>query len=242
MSKLLHVFRVLCVVFVLLMFFSCGETPPGITITSPQKKQEYFKDEDIDVKAIITDTKGKSFDVQLYIDNLFINEVSSSPYYFTIKAGTVLPGEHILKVTTAGAEDLRTIIIKDANYESANFVTFADGKIPPEWQVQGWRINTGDGFDDNFSLVTMSFGAKASTIKTCSKISFYLKGSGIIYLYMDSDKKPWKTIILPKGISPNQELQEWKFYEFDCLKSHHKFIWEFDLGTSAVLDVVRFEN
>jgi len=242
MNNLLLIFRNFCVVFALLMFFSCGEIIPGISITSPQNEQEYFKDEDIDIKTIITDTKGKSFDVQLYVDDEFMDEVSSAPYYFTIKAGKVLPGKHTLKITTAGVEAFRTIIVKEANSESDDFVTFEGGIIPLEWSVKDWYINTGGGYDDNYSLFTMTSGATVSTTKTCNKISFYMKGYGTISFYLDNHDKPFETIILGEGDPHNPEPQDWKLYEFDCPKRFHTFAWVFDFGSTARLDAIRFEN
>lgn len=241
MNKLILFSRNFCVAFALLLVFSCGETIPNIIFTTPQNEQEYFKDKDIDVKIILADTKGKKFTVQLYIDDNFLCESSNSPYYFIIKAGEVLPGKHIIKIKTTGVEALRTIKILEAESESPDFVTFTDGIIPLEWAVKNWNINTSDGVDDHFSLFTMTNAAKASTSKTCNKISFYLKGTGIVQFYVD--KEIYEIIDLSEENSRNFATLNWKLYEFSFSKFYHTFAWELiqeNFVSTASLDAINF--
>ena len=239
MNKLFLISRSICVAMALLLFFSCGEIIPTIIFTIPQNKQEYFKDRDIEVQIIIADTKGKTFPVQLYVDDIFFDELLVSPYFFRIDAGKIFPGEHIIKVTTKGAEAFRIINIKDLNSESENFVTFTNGVIPSEWTVHNWRISTSDGVDDNFSLSTFMPEAQVTTSKKCNNISFYMKGYGTIYLYKDANKDliPWQTIILGNNSIP----QSWTHYQFACDNGYHTFTWLLING-SIGLDAIRFNN
>jgi hypothetical protein len=242
MNKLLLIFRNACIGLALFLFFSCGETIPTIIFTTPQKNQEYFKDKDIDIKVILADTKGKAFTVQLYVDDTLFGELSNTPYYFTVKAGEVPPGKHILKIMTDGAEATLPITIKDIKSESDDFVTFTDGIIPPEWSVKNWTISNLDGVDDKFSLTAMTPQAQVSTTKTCNKISFYMKGTGNIEFYMD--KTPLDTIQMRAGIILNPE-QTWTLYEFECPKRYHTFTWkliENNMLQFVYLDAIRFEN
>jgi hypothetical protein len=225
----------------LLLFFFFIETSPTIIFTYPVNKQEFFKDEDIDVRVIITDLKGKKANVQLHVDQLFIDELANSPYYFTIPAGTIPPGEHIVKISTMGVDSLRTITIKNLNSESDNFITFTSGIIPPELKVNGWLIRSNDGVDDKFSLYTYTRDATISTQKKCSKIEFYMKGLGTINLYMDDTDQPWQIIHL--GENPHDpQPQNWKLYEFECPGIYHTFIWEFkgNFPNIAAIDAIRF--
>jgi hypothetical protein len=242
MNKLFLILRNITVAFVLLLTFSRCETIPTIIFTTPQDKQEYFKNEEIEIKVIIADTKGKSFPVQLYIDDILFGELLHTPYYFTIKAGSLLPKEHIIKITTTGTEAFRSIKIKDVNSESDDFVTFTNGIIPAEWTVTNWNINTLTGVDDNFSITTMLVGAQVSTNKKCSKISFYMKGTGVVDLYLDNPNIPWQTITLGAGDPLNPGKQDWILYEFTFPNINHTFTWKFVSGTMVGLDAIRFEK
>jgi hypothetical protein len=239
MSKLPTILRTILIALPILFIFSCKDPVPTILFTTPQDKQKYFKDEEISIKVILADTKDKVFDVQLFVDGILFGEASNSPYYFTIEAGVVLPGKHTIKVTAGGVEALRTITVKEANSESDDFVTFTGGIIPPEWTVNNWAISTTSGWDDNFSLFTMSPKAQVTTAKKCNKISFYLRGNGTINLYMDG--KLFEEIQMNDSSKYNID---WRLYEFSCPRTYHTFIWELAEGIlpSANLDAILFET
>jgi hypothetical protein len=225
-------------VLMFLLFFSCENTP-SIIFTSKKKKKKFYKDEDIEVKVIIADVKNKKPNVQLFVDHLFIDELSNTPYLFTIPAGTVQPGKHFLKIRTMGVDSLRTITINEASSESDDYVTFTDGIIPPEWSVKDWMVSVSEGYDDNFSLFAIKNGAQVTTHKICSNIQFFLKGNGTIYLYMDDFQLPWQTITLNLDSKFDIQPQIWTLYEFECPYFFHTFTWE--LGSGRVnFDAIRF--
>jgi len=241
MNKLSLILRK--IIFALPLFFivfSCKNIVPTIIFTSPSLGQEYFKDENIEVRVILTDTKDKDFTVRLEVDDRFIGELPNPPYHFTITKGELPPGVHNIKVKTDGAEDMRTITIKEANMESPDFVTFTNGIIPPEWSTKEWKINRQYGVDDNFSIATNIKGAKVTTYKRCNKISFYLEGNGTVKLLMDG--KLWHTIV-QDSIPVNPSNPVWRLYEFYCTHFRHTFAWEFDdnLPKYASLDAIHFE-
>ncbi|MCL1850382.1 MAG: Ig-like domain-containing protein [Bacteroidetes bacterium] len=241
MNKLSLFARTISIVLLLFIAFSCEDPIPHITITSPQNNQEYFKDENIDVKVILTDTKDKAFPVQLYVDDKFFGELPKAPYYFTVKAGEVLPGKHTIKISTTGSDALRMINIKEAKSESDDFVTFTDGIIPPEWSAVGWIINNFSGFDDKYSLTTITSHSQVSTTKRCNKVSFYMRGSGYIELHMDG--KLLEPIQMRAGGSHNSEQQEWTLYEYSFLTGYHTFTWtSVTVSKPVSLDAICFEK
>ena len=246
MNRLFLLLRNILVVFTLIPIFTCCDKTPAIIFMSPRDGQQYFRDEDISVKVIAADLKGKTTLVQLYVDNILHGELSEYPYYFTIKAGTVDTGTHFLNVmlTNNGkqVESYRSIYVKEVKSESDDFVTFTNGKIPPEWTVTGWNISTLDGIDDHYSLFTYTNGATVSTSKKCSKITFYMKGSGSIKLNMDG--KNGKDTLFSSNNANSPIFPDWTLYEFSCPRAYHTFTWEFMSNvslTTASLDAIRFE-
>jgi len=241
MNRLSLLLKNVIIALSLLTAFSCGGPVPTIIFTTPTEGQQYFKDSDIDIKVIIADTKGKTFPVQLYVDDILFDELPKAPYYFTIKAGKVLPGNHTVKITVKDVAALRTISVSEANYESPDFVTFAGGKIPPEWSVENWRINIANGVDDKFSLIASSPEAQATTSKTCNKISFYLRGNGTVNLKMDGTLL--QTIqLIPEVDTPIPALLDWTLFEFHCPQFCHTFTWEYVGGLYVFLDAISFEK
>jgi len=241
MNKVLLFFRNIIIVLLLFIAFSCSDPIPTVIVTSPQDGEEYFRDKDIEIKVILTDTKGKVFTVQLFVNNVFFRELSEAPYHFTIKAGEFPPGEHTITVQAGGGEKVfRKITIHKAAAESSDFVTFSNGEIPQEWIVNNWWVNKSEGFDDNFSLTAFSPKAQAKTSKTCNRILFYLKGESRINLHLDG--KLWKTIDNSSDTKKSTITQEWKQYEFSCERMYHTFVWEFVGGNAVSLDAIRFYN
>jgi len=228
----------------LLVFFSCNDPVPHIIITSPQAGEEYFRDIDIKVEIIVTDTKGKSLPVELYANDTLCDVLQKAPYHFTIKAGKLLPGIHKLKIRVKDVEDTRTITVKKAASECPDFITFTDRIIPPELYVTDWILSTSNGVDDSYYLATVTAESQVSATKTCRNISFYLKGLGTIYLYMDDKKDAWKIIELGIKDSTSVKPQGWTLYEFTCTPYRHIFTWKFLEGfpASAGLDAIRFEK
>ena len=222
------------------LFFSCTDPIPNIIVTSPQDGEEYFRDQDIEIKVILIDTKGKSFTVRLFIDDLIFNELSEAPYHFTIKAGKIKSGDHTIKICAEGVEVFRKIIIHKAASESPDFVTFTNGNIPPEWTVHNWTISQSDGFDDNFSIASALHGAHVKTVKTCNRLSFYLKGAATINFYLGETL--WEVIDNNTENQNGPTLLEWKLYEFSFERKCYVFTWKLMSGLPINLDAIQFYN
>ena len=237
-------------VFMTLFIVSCNKNKDNYscTITYPQDGDEFFEDENIQV-CVKTNDNGSNT-VLLFIDDKCYTGSSDFPYGFTIQAGDLLPGTHTIRAEAQNNEGKRSqasvsILVKPAEYESPDSVSFSDGKLPAGWETNGWFMDPTNGYDDSFSLFTRADNATVTALKTCSSIEFYLRGGcGDIYFYMDD------ILIEIIGIgnwNPNRcSPQGWKKYEYSFPENLHTFIWKSfsDPGSNyfAGLDAIRFSK
>ena len=234
----------------LMLVVSCKEDSTLVcTIISPKEGQEFMIDEDIQVSVITDDKNSIVSSVLLYVDNKWFKSSYNFPFHFNIEAGDIFPGMHTIRVTAQNnAEKHVTTSVKiqvKTENESPDSVSFSNAQLPEEWKTLGWKINRKDGVDNQFSLFTHADNATVSTLKTCNYVEFYLKGYGIINLYLD--KKKWQTINLGELIADEHKCQDWTKYEFECSEGFHIFKWEFktDDGYNYFgvgLDAIVFKN
>ena len=235
-------------IFILFSGFSCQkeEKPsPVCTITNLQNEQEFYEDEDIPVHVSVDDKNSVITSVLLYIDNKSYTGTSEFPYNFTIKAGYLAPGVYTIKVVVRNkngkqGESSVKVIVKEADSESPDFVSFSDGKLPKGWEADGWHITPTTGFDDFFSLFSNQENSKVKASKTCNYIEFYVYTLGTIIglnLYLDGEL--WQAIYIP----PWGNMKWWEF-NFSCPDGFHTFEWELisPYIKGFYLDAIKFET
>ena len=185
MNRILKIFFALMIIFIV----SCNKNKDNYfcTITNPQEGQEFYEDEDIHVYVETTDDSGNT--ILLYLDDKCYTGSSDFPYSFTIHSGDLFPGKRTLRAVAQnneGKQSRASVSISVKSAESPDSVSFSDGKLPIGWKTTGWHIDQSDGVSDMFSLYTRSDNATVVAVKTCSYIDFYLKGLGIVSLYLDN--------------------------------------------------------
>ena len=251
MNKILFIIRNLLIVFLLLSLVFCKTDLPTIIITSPPYEgYKYFVDENIHIKVIIADCKKQTPIVQLYDNDKFIEECSAAPYHFTIKAGVLTPGAHTIRIvakTKSSNEVELKRMITILNYSSVppDFVTFKDGIIPPQWEINNWSLFSNEGVDDTWSLFSViSEATVVAPYIECNKIEFYLRGYGEILFSIDNKLR--EDIILYDSLTSS--AQEWRPYVFTFPTGLHTFRWIFypHFTTTSFkyggLDAIRFSK
>ena len=251
MNRVFNIF----LVFTLFFAVSCKkERLPVCTITHPQDGQEFYEDEDIQIKVVADDDNGFITSVFLFIDNKSYSGTSVFPYNFTVKAGDIVSGIHNIKAvahnnTGKKGETSVSINVKPCSVESPespDFVTFSNGKIPLGWEKKKWNITYTLGYDDDYSLFTDSDSAIVTTTKTCNYLEFYTRGGSgaIVKFYVDDQ-------LLQEIIHPIiPEAAFWKKSSYDLSDGFHTFKWELKdnhrpnaLKLSFVyMDAIRFET
>lgn len=213
---------------------------PTCNITNPLEGAHFSTDENIPVTVVAEDADGYIVEVQLYVDNVGHSIKTAFPYNFTINAGELSPGTHVLRAVAkdndgANGEATVNIIVEQPDTESPDFVTFSDGKIPNTWHTTAWYIDNTIGYDDIYSLKTMTNNSAVVTSKTCNSnmnfVEFYLRGSGTVDFYVDGSKR--KVCALTNS---------WVKHGFYLEEGLHTFKWEFIDGVEANLDAIRFKN
>ena len=246
MKKLSIVFHTILVAFAVVFFFSCGGPTPSVIFMSPKNGEEFCKDEDISILLEVADVKGKEVTVRLYAEELLLTEINDGNYDYDIPAGTIEPGKHTITATAETktgkkGESLRQIIINNVNFQSDSYVSFFSGNIPPQWNAIGWNITFG-GVDDLYCITANGEDNIIYTSKRCNKISFYLKGWGLIRFSINNKKI--EDIPLEDGDLP----QPWTRFEFTFPIGLHKFEWQlvsndhFSVSRNVCLDQIIFST
>ena len=246
MKKSSIVFHTILAAFASVFFFSCGGTTPSIVFMSPKNGEEFCKDEDISIQLAVADVKGKEVTVRLYAEELLLTEINEGNYDYDIPAGTIEPGKHTIKAvaetkTGKTGESVREIIINNVNFQSDSFVSFSNNTIPPQWKATGWNITYG-GVDDLFCITANGKDNIIYTPKRCNKISFYLKGWGLIQFSINNQRI--EEIPLGVGDFP----QPWTRYEFTFPMGLHTFTWQlifnedFPISRNVCLDQIIFST
>jgi len=240
-------------VLILFFGFSCKKEEkhapaPVCVIANLQDGQEFFDDEDILVMVSVDDNNSVITSVMLYVDDKSYTGTSEFPYNFTIKAGDLTVNAHTIKAVARnsngkqGEASVNIIVEKDTTlYESPDFVSFSDGKLPKGWEAEGWHIFSFDGFDDSFSLCSIEKNSKVKTIKTCDYVEFFLSGyGGGVELYMDG---------VLKRTYYDKNRPFWVKHTFYCPSyGLHTFEWVAIIFTSHQqtssigLDAIKFET
>ncbi|MDR2972977.1 MAG: hypothetical protein LBU83_13815 [Bacteroidales bacterium] len=218
----------------------------GLTckITSPANGVELPLDEDITVTVEAKSTTGTIEMVTVYLDSLACNVAEVEPYTLTIISEFLTIGTHTIKAvatTTEGkqAEASITVTIIDTGggdeNESPNFVTFADGEIPPSWKTNTWVVDVAMGYDDNYSLradnpVSSVFTQK--TMSTAGYVEFHIRGEDYFDLYIDGNKA--------QAFSSVSLGNNWKKWVYTFEKGKHSFRWENTNGSIIHLDAITF--
>jgi hypothetical protein len=103
MKKIINIFLV-----ILFIAISCHkEKTVDCTIIQPNNGQEFYSDEDIKVSVAVDGSNGAIKCVHLYIDDKCYSGTSNFPYEFTIKAGYLLAGEHLIKTIAQNIEGIK---------------------------------------------------------------------------------------------------------------------------------------
>jgi hypothetical protein len=226
----------------LFFFLSCKEENfPDCTITNPQNGEVFSVDEDILVKVSADDANGIITSIHLYIDEVCFSGISDFPFHFTIPAGTLSVGNHSIKAVALNnsgnkKENSLTISVMEAYYESPDFVSFSDGKLPKGWVSNGWDVDPTFGYDDFYSLSTRTDSAIVTTTKTCNYIEFYYTYYGIneLIFYVDDEQHD---LSMPHS--------QWLKYYCDFSDGLHTFRWEYKVihpSLRGYIDAIRFET
>jgi len=241
--------RTLIFYLILILFsgFSCKKEEkqaPVCMITNLQDNQEFFEDEDIQVNVSVDDKNSVITSVLLYIDNKSFTGTSEFPYNFTIKAGDLTPGTYTIKAIVRNidgkqGESSVKIFVKEValDFESPDFVSFSDGKLPKGWEADGWYISPNYSYDDFFSLFSNQGNSIVKVFKTCNYFEFYYSGESRFNLYIDGEL--WETII-----SINPPPTSWKKYAGTCPDGFHVFEWKLVAWgyQNCYLDAIKFET
>ena len=189
------------------------------------------------VYVSVNDNNSVITSVLLYIDNKSYAGTSEFPYNFTIKAGELDIGTYTIKAIVRNKDGKQgetsvKITVKEANYESPDFVSFSDGKLPKGWEADGWHVTPTNGFDDFFSLFTNHINTKAKASKTCDYIEFYATGSGRYEFYLDGEM-----------LSSSIIASTWRTYSFSFPCGFHTFEWVVVQSLKGLyLDAIKFET
>jgi len=210
--------------------------PPTCSITNPQANAQFNFDESVPVTVVAEDSDGTIAEVQLYIDNVGHSLKTEFPYNFVINAGEMSVGTHILKAVAkdnsgAKAETTVSITINPPNTESPDFVTFSNGQIPNTWHTATWVVDNIDGYDDIYSLRSMTPGVVVTSKTGNSDINFvefYVKGNPVAF-FIDGALKG--SCYLPGS---------WKKFEFHLSEGLHTLKWENSFDTR--IDAIRFKH
>ena len=248
MNKLFIFFKTMPVVFATILFFSCGRPAPSITFLTPTNDREYYKDEDIPIKVMVGDCKGKDLNVGIYAGDSLLKELTATPYYYDIPAGTLNPGKHTIKViveTKSGkkGESVIQVNVKNEYIQSADFFSFFNGTIPSQWNAIGWEINS-RGVDDLYYISTQVKDNSLYTLKKCNKISFYLKGWGEVQFLINM--QVFEKFLLRAGDYGGAVYfdQPWTRYEFTFPTGLYSFTWKciYMPGSNVGLDLIMFST
>jgi hypothetical protein len=205
----------------------------SVSITNPVEGQELNVGESVSVTVAV---RG-AVDVQLWVDNSDKGTKTASPYSFDL--GQLTRGAHTIKaIATAKngnkVEDTIVITVKQADLESPDAVSFADGKIPGTWTTTEWSIDNGAKQDDTYSVKSTTDGGSIATSNVVSVsnnfLEFYVKGNGVVDFYIDDVKGK---IINLSGTWAKQGAY--------LTPGLHTLKWVLK-GTEASLDAVRFKS
>jgi len=233
---------------ILAIFFltSCSKPKVNCRIINPLPNTTFQLGEIIEL-LVEADAKNATVaEVQIYLDNVGYENRMAFPFIFKIETYNLKEGVHTIRAVALaedGAKDEATVSFIIAKYESPDFVTFSDGKLPHGWKFGSWKIYS-PGFDDDFCLKTISahWNSELSTIKTSNAdincVEFYAKDD--IYNWTSTeisfcvDSHEIKTIRLTKS---------WEKYTFDMQPGEHTYRWWITSAGSSCLsyfDAIRF--
>lgn len=241
-----NLFFVCLSILALSLLFACKEPHedkiPGCSISSPKSNREFNDKEDITVTINAHSDNGTIVSVKLYIDNVICCDKVSPPYKFTIPAGRIEIGSHTLKAIAFVAHgdplesDVVPILVKSILGESPNMVSFTNGELPSSWVLDGWELESGEGYDDSYSLKTTNETASIFTTKTAEggidAIEFYAKSAerGYLGLYIDN-------VYMNSWALSNS----WQKYTLYVKDGFHSFRWD-SRNTDILLDAIHFRK
>ena len=107
--------------------------PPTCSITNPQNNAQFSTDESITVTVAAEDADGEVTEVQLFVDNVIHGTKNAAPYNFTINAGSLATGAHILKAVAkdnggAKTEAIISIVVKQGGSNQSPTCTITNPK------------------------------------------------------------------------------------------------------------------
>jgi len=221
----------------------CGKSKVSCTITSPMEGAEISIHDDLVVTVEATDSKGTIAMVIIYLDNAPYPTTGTNPFTATIPSILLELGKHTIKAiatNTEGGQGEASIMVNITESggsadESPNFVTFADGKIPPSWKTNTWVVDVAMGYDDNYALRadhTVSSVVTNKTINIASYIEFYIRGEDYFDFYIDNVKvQPFSSTTLSNN---------WGRWIYVLEKGKHSFRWENTHSATIHLDAIKF--
>jgi len=218
-----------------------GCKKPGIVsceIISPRNGAELPINRNITVMVDASDSKGTIAMVTVFFDNNPGISTTTDPFRVIIPSALLTLGKHTIKavaVNNEGTQEESTITVNIISDESPDFVTFADGKIPPGWKTSTWEVDMTIGYDDNYSLKSKNHPASVvagKTMNASSYVEFFTRGDNFD-LYIDNEKAQAFS-------SVPADKENWTKWIYILDGGKHEFSWETTSDPSIYLDAISF--
>jgi hypothetical protein len=234
------------IVFVVLCT-GCHKPKIVCKITEPLPDATFDLGEIIRLSVLAEAENATISEVQLYLDNIGYQSMLFFPYNFQIYTDDLKEGTHTIRavaLASGGIKSEATLSFNIVKYESPDFVSFSDGKIPKGWRNDetwgsAWKIFS-PGFDDDYAIGVAGFG-ELITRKTINanvnRIEFYIKS--------DSDSQSGCSIWIDNKQQYITLTQSWEKYSFELPQGEHSFKWTINSYSGShppvtYLDAIKF--
>ena len=238
-------------IIVTMFFISCNKPKVLCEITEPLPNATFDVGEVIKLSVLAEAENSAISEVQVYLDGIGYETKFFFPYNFRIRTDNLKEGTHTIRViaiASGGLKSETTVSFNMVKYESPDFVSFSDGKIPKGWRIEkweydgweyeaSWRIHS-PGFDDDYAIRATEFG-ELITRKTgnanINHIEFYAKN--------DTE---WTSFRFRIGNSERviNLTNSWEKYSFEIPQGEHILAWTIysysGNSCQVFLDAIRF--
>ena len=228
-----------------MFFISCNKPKIVCSITEPLLDSTFDLGDVINLSVLAEADNTTISEVQVYLDDIGYKTLFFFPYNFQIYTDNLKEGTHTIRVVALAYGGLKaetTLSFNIVKYESPDFVSFSDGKIPKgwrndEWEYGRWQIYS-PGFDDDYAVRATGYGglfAKKIVNANINRIEFYAKTNSewaILTFYIDD--------IHQESFELNQS---WERYSFAIPLGEHTFSWRvggYSNYCSVLLDAIKF--
>ena len=235
-------------IIVVMLFTSCNKPKVVCEIKEPQPNASITLGTIIKLTVFAEAENAIVSEVQIYVDDVGYETKFFFPYNFYIYTDKLKEGIHTIRavaIASGGIKSVATVSFNLTKYESPDFVSFSDGKIPKGWITrndewnEGWSI-TSPGFDDNYAIKSTECTdviARKTVNANINRIEFYAKNS----------ENGWSTLRFYIDDAPQQQdinlTQSWEKYSFEIPQGEHTLRWMINGlsgGTTSFLDAIRF--